>query len=79
MNGNMKFVYTITDVKGRSVWDKIGVAFVNSDGSLNVRLNALPIDGRCHIRDAPISRQHHDHDPSDEWDPADAWDSPYEG
>jgi len=33
-------------------WQKIGVAFVNSDGSLNVLLNCLPLDGKLHIRDA---------------------------
>lgn len=51
----MKFVYTITELsRGGRVWNKIGVAFVNSDGSLNVKLNALPIDGKCQIRDADV-------------------------
>ncbi len=31
-------------------WFKIGVAFVNKDDSINVYLNALPIDGKLHIR-----------------------------
>jgi len=31
-------------------WTKVGVAFVNSDGSFNVRLDAVPVDGRLHMR-----------------------------
>jgi hypothetical protein len=34
----------------RNLWLSIGVAFVNRDGSINVRLNALPVDGVLHIR-----------------------------
>lgn len=51
-------VYTIVD-RGdgkKDLWLRIGTAFVNKDGSLNVVLNALPIDGKLHIReeqDAP--------------------------
>ena len=47
----MKIVYKITDRGGRSYWNRIGVAYVNADGSLNVELEALPTDGRMHIRD----------------------------
>ena len=47
-----KDVYTIRDgSNGNSYWDRIGAAFVNKDGSLNVVLNALPLDGKLHIRD----------------------------
>ena len=35
----------------RSFWTKIGVAFTNNDGSLNVRLNALPINGEMQLRE----------------------------
>jgi len=49
----MKDIYTIInngkDKKG--FWLKIGVAFENQDGSLNVALNCLPLDGKLHIRD----------------------------
>lgn len=34
----------------RNLWIHVGVAFVNRDGSINVRLNALPVDGVLHIR-----------------------------
>ncbi|MFC1610281.1 hypothetical protein ACFL6C_04935 [Myxococcota bacterium] len=49
----VKDVFVIRDGKnGDSFWVRIGAAFVNSDGSLNVVLDALPaIDGKLHIRD----------------------------
>jgi len=48
-----KNVYTITvSADGKSkFWNLIGHAFVNKDGSINVRLNALPLNGTLHIRD----------------------------
>lgn len=54
----MKEVFAIiqrngsSDKKAKPFWQKIGVAFPNSDGSLNVLLNCFPLDGRIHIRDA---------------------------
>lgn len=52
----MKDVFAIIqkqdDKKGKPFWQKIGVAFPNKDGSLNVLLNCIPLDGRLHIRDA---------------------------
>ena len=49
---NRKNVYTIIEKEGRKpFWMRIGSAFVNRDGSLNVRLAALPVDGKLHIRD----------------------------
>lgn len=47
----MKIVYMISERNGRSFWNRIGVAFVNSDGSLNVKLEAIPISGEMQIRD----------------------------
>lgn len=32
-------------------WQPIGRAFQNKDGSINVRLNALPVNGELHIRE----------------------------
>ncbi len=49
-----KVVYTIIERgKGRRVWLRVGVAFVNRDQSLNVRLDAVPLSGQLHIREAP--------------------------
>ena len=47
-----KGVYVIEEGKnGESYWAKIGVAFTNRDQSLSVRLTAVPVDGKLHIRD----------------------------
>src|SRR5947209_102050 len=47
-----KVVYTIIERgRGRRVWLRVGVAFVNRDQSLNVRLDAVPISGQLHIRE----------------------------
>lgn len=35
----------------RAIFNRVGIAFVNSDGSLNVKLEAIPINGELHIRD----------------------------
>lgn len=57
MNENIKDVFLITNREGsdeepaKNVWTKIGVAFVNRDQSMNIILEALPINGRLHVRD----------------------------
>ena len=48
---NIKNVYMIQKGEKTNFWTKIGVAFVNKDGSLNVKLNAVPVDGQMQIRD----------------------------
>jgi hypothetical protein len=39
---------------GASVWTRCGSAFINRDGSINVYLDVLPLDGKLHIRKAAI-------------------------
>jgi hypothetical protein len=56
MSSKMKIVYHIEDRGGKNYWTRVGVAFVNSDGSINVKLETLPIDGTLHIRDY-VSRE----------------------
>jgi hypothetical protein len=46
-----KIVYAVTEKGERSYWTKIGVAFVNRDGSLSVRLDAMPMNGSMQIRE----------------------------
>ena len=46
-----KYVYTIKNQGEDNYWVKIGRAFVNKDGSLNVYLDALPLTGQLNIRD----------------------------
>lgn len=39
----MKVVYAITErAPGKSYWTRIGVGFVNQDGSINLRLECVP-------------------------------------
>ncbi len=47
----VKIAYTTTERNGRTFWNRIGVAFLNRDGSMNVRLESLPVSGEMHIRD----------------------------
>jgi hypothetical protein len=52
MNPNkMKIVYVISERSGKSYWNRVGVAFVNNDGSINVKLDAVPVTGELQIRD----------------------------
>ena len=50
-SSKMKIVYVITERNSKSYWNRVGVAFVNSDGSINVKLEALPVSGELQIRD----------------------------
>lgn len=47
---NVRYVYIITGKGERKFWTKVGVAFTNRDGSLNVKLESLPTNGEFHIR-----------------------------
>lgn len=44
--------YVITERGERSYWSRIGVAFENRDGSLNVKLDSLPVGGQMQLRRA---------------------------
>ena len=47
-----KVVYTIVEREGgKSFWVRIGEAYTNTDGSINVNLEALPVNGKLQIRD----------------------------
>ncbi len=50
---NYKVVYTIVERRrdGKKFWLRIGAAFPNRDGSLNVHLDATPVNGQLQIRD----------------------------
>lgn len=53
MTAKLKDVYVISE-RGddeKAYWQRIGIAFVNKDDSLNVVLDALPISGKLHIRE----------------------------
>lgn len=48
-------VYSIRPGRNGAIWVRAGVAWVNRDGSLNVHLDVLPLDGKLHIR-PPLPR-----------------------
>lgn len=54
-----KVVYTIVERQrdGKKYWLRIGAAFENRDGSINIYLDAMPTNGTLQLRD---------HLPSDE-------------
>jgi hypothetical protein len=56
---SMKAVYTVIERgQGKSFWVRIGVGFTNKDGSLNLRLDAIPVNGTLQVRDwVPYDRR----------------------
>jgi len=48
-------VYAILERKDRKHWFKIGAAFSNRDGSINLYLDALPVGTNClHVREQRV-------------------------
>ncbi|HSP78999.1 MAG TPA: hypothetical protein VLQ93_10745 [Myxococcaceae bacterium] len=54
--GKRLAVFSIREGNGGSLWLRAGSAFVNKDGSLNVLLDVLPLDGKLHVREAAERR-----------------------
>jgi hypothetical protein len=52
-----KDVFTVIERPNRekAIWVRLGSAFINRDSSLNVFLDALPVNGKLQIRD-PLPR-----------------------
>jgi hypothetical protein len=55
MEGNgqtMKAVFTMVDRGGgKSHWTRVGVGFVNRDGSITIKLDAIPVNGTLQVRE----------------------------
>ena len=48
----MKVIWTVVDRgPGKQFWTRVGVGFINRDGSINVRLDAIPLNGTLQVRD----------------------------
>ena len=43
---------------GAAIWVRAGYAWANADGSANVTLDVLPLDGKLHIREAGEKREY---------------------
>ena len=50
-----KVVYTIRKNGEKTFWNRIGYGSVNKDGSINVQLFSLPVNGTLNIRDPKVS------------------------
>ena len=48
-----KIVYAVTknEKSGKSFWTKIGTGNINRDGSMNLYLDAVPVNGQLQVRD----------------------------
>lgn len=46
-------VYTIRERTGleKPIWLRVGIAFMNRDGSFSLYLDAQPLDGKLHMRE----------------------------
>lgn len=55
-------VYSIITGKedGKDRWVKIGVGFVNRDASINVILDAYPLDGKMQLRKPRVKQEPQD-------------------
>ena len=53
----MKAVWTMVErsqpsaTGAKAYWTRVGVGFVNRDGSITLRLDALPVNGTLQVRD----------------------------
>lgn len=58
MKTTTRFVVFAVRKRGMNgaIWTRAGVAAVNADGSINVDLDVLPLEGRLHLR--PADQQH---------------------
>ncbi|MCH8072315.1 MAG: hypothetical protein IIA09_10230 [Proteobacteria bacterium] len=52
-------VYTIIEKNGdgEDYWQRLGSAWTNKDGSINLSLNALPLNGKLHIREPKTDKE----------------------
>jgi hypothetical protein len=48
----MKAVFTVVERSpGKSYWIRVGVGFVNRDGSITLKLDAVPVNGTLQVRE----------------------------
>ena len=51
LDARRKVLCPLEKKDGKTYWMRIGAAFVNKDGSLNVYLDAMPRNGKLYIRE----------------------------
>lgn len=50
--GKSLAVFSIRPGRNGTIWVRAGWAELNRDGSLNLHLDVLPLDGRLHVRES---------------------------
>ena len=50
----MKIVYTITERDDKTYWTRVGIAYTNRDGSLIVKLDAIPVNVNLIVKDKEV-------------------------
>ncbi len=50
--GKSLAVFSIKKGRNGSIWVRAGWAELNRDGSLNLHLDVLPLDGHLHVRES---------------------------
>jgi hypothetical protein len=55
--GKRLAVFSIRKTKTGTVWVRAGNAYVNRDGSMNVWLDVLPLNGELHVREAAEKKE----------------------
>jgi hypothetical protein len=48
--------FSIRENRGGSIWVRAGTGYANKDGSMNLVLDVLPLNGRLHIREVGEKR-----------------------
>ena len=59
-NRKFKVLCPVQNKEGRTFWRLMGIAFPNSDGSTNIILDGLPVNGKLQLRewdDAPWKKE----------------------
>lgn len=57
-NANKKAVFTVVRSNDKSRWVRVGIGFINRDGSMNLYLDALPANGELQVRDWESDEQY---------------------
>jgi hypothetical protein len=78
---DFKIVFAVVERGRTRHWLRVGLAFVNADGSLNVKLDAFPVSGQLQIRDQspPLQAKTDDSNPPSASAPATKRTAPLRG
>lgn len=50
----------VTRKEGEAFWKEVGAAFTNADDSINIYLDAMPVNGKLQIRDRVVKSETRD-------------------